>query len=612
MTKSREGGGILSLIRCRRSHTPADRTVAVIGNPNVGKSTVFNALTGLSRHTGNWTGKTVDTAVGIMKHGGRRFALVDLPGCYSLEPTSPEEERALSFIMSRKADAALIVCDAVCLERSLNIVLQTLSFYKNAVVCVNLIDEANKRGIRIDGKLLSELLGVKVVFTDAKNKIGLDELKKAIARAAFEDGEGSVPDEIKPMWTEAERLSRLTVVRDSDARTALRLKLDRFLTGRLTGRLLMLGFLAVIFFITMAGANIPSGLLSKGLDLLLERIKLLLEKTPIPESIVSAFTDGGLNTLFTVVSVMLPPMAIFFPLFTLLEDIGLLPRIAFNLDKSFSKCGGCGKCALTMCMGFGCNAAGVVGCRIIESPRERLIAVLTNSLVPCNGRFPALTALITAFFVTGGGILFPLLGAAWLTGFILLGIFAVLAVSKLLSVTFLKNSSSSFVLELPPFRKPKIGQILIRSLLDRTAFLLGRAALTAFPAGILIYILEKTGGLDLLIRFLEPAGSIMGLDGAVLSAFLLGLPANELILPMILSIRSVNTVAALSGCGFTFFKAFQTALFMLFHSPCLTTLLTVKKETGSVKMTLAALLIPTLIGAFICTLTNALRLLLGL
>lgn len=314
---------------------------------------------------------------------------------------------------------------------------------------------------------------------------------------------------------------------------------------------------------------------------------------------------------------MLPPMAIFFPLFTLLEDLGYLPRIAFNLDKYFKKCRACGKQALTMCMGFGCNAAGIVGCRIIDSPRERMIAMLTNNFVPCNGRFPTLIAVLAMFFVgTGGGLLRSLWSALLLTGLIVLGILMTFFVSAALSRTVLKGTPSSFTLELPPYRKPQIGKVIIRSIFDRTLFVLGRAAAVAAPAGIVIWLLANIsiGNITLLSRcagFLDPFARLFGLDGVILLAFILGLPANEIVVPIIImtylsagSLIEMNDLSALRMLlvenGWTWATAISVMLFSLMHWPCSTTCLTIRKETKSWKWTIAAFLIPTGFGLLAC------------
>ncbi|MBO4385156.1 MAG: ferrous iron transporter B [Clostridia bacterium] len=606
LTREREG---------RRRRFGAEINCAFLGNPNVGKSTLFNALTGLDRHTGNWTGKTVDTAAGFMRRAKKRVALYDLPGIYSLGATSPEEVTARDFLMSGKADVVVFVCDASNMERSLNLVLQALPYSENAVVAVNLMDEAKKRGVFVDTDELGRLLGVEAVATSASAGTGTEELKAAIIRAAEKHAktEREKPDDpARPMWREAEEIAGKAVKRDRDAVSARRMKLDRFLTGRVTGVVSMLLMLAVVFFITMVGANWPSELLSKALVALKTAIRAAFVKLGASETFTGIIVDGGLGTLFTVVSVMLPPMAIFFPLFTLLEDLGLLPRIAFNLDRPFARCGGCGKMALTTCMGFGCNAAGVVGCRIIENGRERKLAILTNSLVPCNGRFPTLTALI-AVFMTAGGAAAGIEGALILTLFVLLSVLAVFFVTFILSRTLLKGQQNSFVLELPPFRKPNVGRVIIRSLLDRTLFVLGRAAMAAFPAGIVIWLLmypvNGTAPIESVTGFLDPVGRLMGLDGKVLAAFIMGLPANELVMPLTLALYngSGGIASVLTANGWTAFTALEAIILMLFHSPCMTTLLTIRRETGSFKWTLAAFLIPSALGVILTVLINLSR-----
>lgn len=677
--------------------------VALAGNPNVGKSTVFNALTGMKQHTGNWAGKTVNNAMGECEYEGINYTFVDIPGTYSLLAHSKEEEVARDYICFEKPDKIIVVCDATCLERNLNLVLQTMEITKNVVVCVNLMDEAERKNIEIDLNRLSDNLGVSVVGTNASKKEGLEDLLKVLAKTdnkkvkeikyiepierailkiektiveekavaglnprwlaiKLTEGENNINESIKnhlgfdllkndnirsaventekEMETEGltkEKVKDLIaqsivdaaseaaegVVRIKDEKYLNRdRRIDKILTGKFTGIPVMAMLLAVVFWITIYGANIPSEFLADVLFKFENVLYNMCVKTGVPSFVYEPIIFGMYRVLSWVVSVMLPPMAIFFPLFTLLEDLGYLPRIAFNLDKAFKKCCACGKQALTMCMGFGCNAVGVTGARIIDSPRERLIAILTNSFVPCNGRFPFLISIISMFLIFSlEGSFKSILGALLLTGFVLLGIFMTFLMSKLLSKTLLKGTPSSFTLELPPYRKPKCRQIIVRSVLDRTIFVLGRAITSAAPVGLIIWLLANitVGDITLLKHinlFLDPFGKLIGLDGVILFAFVLGLPANEIVLPIIImsymasgsltQFDNLNVVRELLiQNDWTEVTAISTMIFSLFHWPCATTLMTVKKETNSLKWTFLAFLLPTLTGILACFIFSA-------
>lgn len=604
--------------------------VALAGNPNVGKSTVFNALTGMHQHTGNWPGKTVACAWGRAVHAGRGYLLVDLPGTYSLAAHSEEETITRDFLRSGSADCVIVVCDAACLERNLILALQVQELTSRVILCVNLLDEAEKRGVRIDLDALSAHLGIPVVGTCARQGKGLGSLMAAVERCADPAREPPPPAPQREEGARvalAERIAHSAVRRSASGAADTDRRLDRLLTGRYTGVPVMLLLLAAVLWLTIVGANVPSSLLSRGAFWLQERLSGLFALWHAPDWLHGALVLGVYRVLAWVVSVMLPPMAIFFPLFTLLEDLGYLPRVAFLLDHAFQNARACGKQALTMCMGFGCNAVGVVGCRIIDSPRERLLAILTNSLVPCNGRFPTLIALITIFFVgVSGGLLHSLLAALILTGTILLGVFATFRISRLLSGTLLKGVPSSFTLELPSYRTPRVGQVIVRSVLDRTLFVLARAAVVAAPAGLVIWLFAnlRVGGVSILAHctgFLDPFARLLGLDGVILTAFLLGSPANEIVIPiMLMAYLSTGTLVEmgdlnalrelLAANGWTWVTAVCTMLFSLFHWPCSTTCMTVWKETKSAKWTALSVLIPAAAGLTACFLVaNAARLL---
>lgn len=584
-----------------------NKTVVLVGNPNTGKSTIFNALTGSHQHTGNWSGKTVGNATGTMDYKGVRYEIIDLPGIYSTNPISEDEKCAMDCIKSGIADIVIIVLDSTCLERNLILALELSKICCNVIVCVNLIDEAHKKGIIVDIKKLEEILNIPVVATVARNGIGMDKLKEEIH--SHNTSCQSCECSVEYVYTNCVENS-CNIFNNIDR------KIDRIVTGKIWALPIMAILFCFILWLTILGTNYPSAFLSSFFKTVENYLLYIFDDSNW--LIKGVFIEGIFRTLSWVVAVMLPPMTIFFPLFAILEDSGYLPRIAFNSDKVFKKANAHSKMVMSMCMGLGCNAVGVVAARIIESKKERLIAILTNCFMPCNGRFAGLIMLASVFIASGAFGSIKVAITVLLC--ILSGVIITLIISYILSKTILRGQQSSFILELPPYRRPDIKNILKRSVREKILYVLGRAIVVAAPAGAIIWIMQNVtfGDISLMTyiaNFLNPFAELMGLDGYILAAFILGMPANEIVIPIIIMCYSGSSGiiefenlselgALLRANGWNYVTAICTMIFSLNHFPCGTTLLTIKKETKSVKWTVLAFILPTVTGIVLCMLIN--------
>lgn len=682
------------------------KVISLAGNPNVGKSTVFNSLTKLKQHTGNWAGKTVSSAKGSFILGDCNYTLIDVPGTYSLVTNSKDEEVARDFICFNDSDKIIVVCDATNLRRNFLLLLQIIELREDVILCINMKDEARSNKIDVNIDKLKKILDIDIVYISAKTGLGISDLLDVIgiknSKSTYKlkynnhiekaikivysflenfeikksskicnrwiaikllENDKNILNEIvkyfdlenhveflgelekrvaeankyllknnidkqefaliitKTMYKEIDEILEECVRYRNVNYYKKDARLDKLLTSKTTGIPIMLFLLLIIFWITIAGANVPSNILAELFSIVGDEIRLNFHELGVNNTLISLMMDGVYSVVGFVVSVMLPPMAIFFPLFAIMEDFGYLPRVAFNTDKFFKNCGACGKQCLTMAMGFGCNACGIMGCRIIDSKRERLIAIVTNNFVPCNGRFPMIIAVITMFFLgNSDGFQKSFYASIFLTFVVLIGILATFIVSKILSKTLLKGEISSYTLELPPYRKPNIKRSILRSFLDKTLAILGRAVAVSVPAGVIVWAMGNLFIADksllfYIVNFLEPFGKFIGLDGVILMGFIIGIPANEIVLPLIImGYLGVNTINEFDNLLFvkdllvvndwTIKTAICMIMFSLFHWPCSTALITVQKETASIKWSFLAFIIPTIIGIIVCGIIN--------
>lgn len=615
----------------KRLYQKEDYEIALAGNPNVGKSTVFNALTGMNQHTGNWSGKTVDVAYGIYKYNNKTIRVVDLPGTYSMLEDSQEEHIANEYIRNNNS-IIVVILDSTNLLRNFLLLIQILNLTNKVIVCLNFQDEVVKKGVVIDKEELSLQLGVPVLDLCAKKKTGLSVLKKTIDELhlsiikTFTVKNLLINMDINKEKYIEELFDRCSALYSKTVRTKTNStisKADKLFCNKITGIPIMLMMLGVIFWLTIFASNYISEYLSQLFEFIKSKLIYLFDYTKMSVGLKSFLVDGVYTTLSWVVAVMLPPMTIFFPIFSILEDSGVLPRIAFNLDRMFSRFGGNGKQALTMAMGFGCNCCGVTGCRIINTSKERNIAIITNTLIPCNGKLPSIIIISSLFFtISTNSLVNSVFTAVVVLIVIILSTLITLLISYILSLTIYKGKQSSFVIELPPYRKPQIIKTIIYSVRNRILIVLMRAVTVAIPAGALIWFISNTYINDVSIlsymnNALDPLEVIIGLDGVILLAFILGFPANETVIPIILmSYLSSNTLtqyssdaqllSVLTSNGWTAITAVCFIILCVFHYPCSTTCLTIYKETKSIKTLSLSVLIPTVIGVSLCILINTL------
>jgi ferrous iron transport protein B len=681
--------------------------VGMAGNPNVGKSAIFNALTGSRQHVGNWPGKTIERAEGVFHHGDWEIHLVDLPGTYSLAAQSPEEIISRDYILSGEPDLVVNVVDATSLERNLNLTLQILELTDQVVVALNLMDEVRRQGWEIDVGALEAALGVPVVPTVATEGEGLPQLAAALREVAegrrqlhpasvdygltveghaqsleadldslgvdgrrrwvalrlLEDDpeiveafkEGNLSDcclreDAPSVSSEAlqavlRRAARLREATHPDARVeivrrryefahdvvhgavrrlrpveeSLTERVDRIVTHRLWSWPIMLAILVAVLWVTIQGANVPSSWLEGAFGWLAQVTRGLLLGINAPWWVVGSLVDGLIVGTGTVIAVMLPPMVIFFTAFNLLEDIGFIPRVAFNLDRLMRAVGSQGKHTLVAMMSFGCNVTGVLTSRIIENAKDRIVAIITSPLILCNGRFGAGLALIILFF---GNRALPVTLI-----YLAISVGAMLLATWVLNQLLFQQEPGGFVMELPPYRRPKWGQVIWRTLIHQVGHTMGRAVMIAAPATLLIWLLgnlppgapfERTA-IGWLVRTLAPLGRPFGLTGEMLTALLFTLPAKEIVVPSLamtygLQATLVDSEAILDYLAQTWtpLVAFSFLTFFMLYLPCLVTVWATWKETRSLKWMLMSLLVPLVTASLVTFLVYQGGLFLGL
>lgn len=582
--------------------------IVLLGNPNVGKSTIYNYLCKENQHTGNWAGKTVESASGTFEYEDSQYELIDLPGIYSLNTCSEEEEVSKKYLENETYDLAIVVVDAYVLERSILLCNQVLSVTDKVMIVINLYDEAYKRGMRIDEEKLNQYMKAPHILMSAKNTKDMEKLKWMMSKVVHEGSRTNELINSKELMDNAVDIH----AKANDNR------LDRILTHRIFGPLVMGVTLLVVLYLTIILANYPSEFLSYIFGIGEQWIYHVFQILNVSPWLMDLIINYIYRILSLVIAVMLPPMVIFFPLFSILESIGYLPRIAFNLDYYFQKVGASGKQALTICMGYGCNVVGVMGSRIIESPRERLLAILTNVFTPCNGRFPILITLLTLFIVTNATSLEV---ALYLSILLVFSLFLSFLMTGILRKLLHYNKQETYILELTNYRTPNFKQIIKDALVNKTFKIMMRAIYVVIPAALLIYVgnhitINSSTLLQYISSFLNPLGVIMGLDGVILLAFLIGIMANEVVLPLCLMLYGTGGIMSSYSLEYLYsifiannwnmVTAVCTLLFTIAHFPCINTIIAIYKETHSIRHTLISILFPTLTGILLCIIANGL------
>ncbi len=591
------------------------KSISLVGNPNVGKTTLFNILTDENEHTGNWSGKTVGVITGQFEYLNEEYTVYDLPGTYSLDKSSIEEEVTINYLQNNKDDITFVFVDGTNLSRGLFLFFEVKRHKEKVKILITMEDVLQKNDINIDINRLEEILKSDVILVSLKNVKDKDEILEIILQESKH--EGYIIDEFNDLNFE-QRVSKThqicsnindEVVDKIYEMSNFDKKMDKLLFNKFTGRITLFLMATFVLWLSIFFSNIFQTFFYNIFNDIIVNTHIIFEWFKIPHIIDEVLISGGLSTSLFVASVMIPPMLIFFPLFTAIEEVGLIPRIAFNLDGFFSKFNCNGKNTISMMLGFGCNCVGVTSTRILESEKSRKIAIMVNNFIPCNGRLPMIFLLVLTFL--SNNILSALL---IILIFLIINILISLSISLLLSRIY-KNQEQSFIYELPSYKKPSLRNVLKVSIIDKAFYVLGKSITFSFFAGIVLYIFKNINFdgnniLFILSEFLNPLGSMMGLSGIILLAFIIGFSANEIVLPIVFMLYSNQSLFiggstfSINNVGITYITAICMIVFSLNHYPCIASLSTIKKETNSTQFALLCAIVPTVIGVCLCILTN--------